>query len=208
MKLTRIFALAVLAALPLLAQETAAPKAAAPATVTESWTVDKAHSSAEFKVRHFVTNVTGRFKTFDAVINLDRTKPANSSVEFTIDTASIDTGNANRDEHLKSPDFFEVAKFPAITFKSTSIKETSTDVYAVTGDLTMHGVTKRVTLPVTFLGFVRNPRGEKAGFEIETTINRKDYGIVWNRTMDEGGVMLGDDVKVAINLELNKKAAQ
>ena len=206
MRLIRTLCIAVLAAVPLLAQQADAPKAAAaPATVTESWTIDKAHSSAEFKVRHFMANVTGRFKTFDAVINLDRTRPANSSVEFTIDVASIDTGNTNRDDHLKTADFFDAAKYPAITFKSVSIKERAKDVYDVTGDLTMHGVTKRVTLPVTFLGFARHPRGEKAGFEIETTIDRKDYGIVWNRALDEGGVMLGDNVKVSINLELNKK---
>lgn len=203
MKRSSILVLIALIALPLVAQQTAAP-----AAVTEAFTVDKAHSSAEFKVRHFMSNVTGRFKSFDAVIHLDRSKPVNSSVEFTIDAASIDTNNNNRDEHLKSPDFFDVAKHPAITFKSVSIKERSKDLYDVTGDLTMKGVTKRVTLPVAFLGFGRAPNGgEKAGFEIETTINRKDYGIVWNRTLDEGGVMLGDDVKVTINLELNKKKA-
>lgn len=207
MKRISSFVLVLLAALPLLAQtQTAAPQTAAP--VTESWTLDKSHSSAEFKIRHFMANVTGRFSKFDAVIHLDRTKPANSSVEFTIDAASIDTNSANRDEHLRSPDFFDVAKHPTITFKSVSIKERAKDLYDVTGDLTMKGVTKRVTLPVAFLGFGRGPNGgEKAGFEIETTVNRKDFGIVWNRTLDEGGVMLGEDVKVTINLELNKKKA-
>lgn len=204
MKIIRTVLFVALAALPLMAQQTAAPAAA----VTEAWTVDKAHSSAEFKVRHFMANVTGRFKDFDAVIHLDRTKPSNSSVDFTIQATSIDTNSTNRDEHLRSGDFFDVAKFPTITFKSVSIKERSKDLYDVTGDLTMHGVTKRVVLPVAFLGFGRGPGGgEKAGFEIETTINRKDFGIVWNRTLDEGGVMLGDDVKVTINLELNKKKA-
>lgn len=208
MKRITILLLVVLAALPLLAQQQQPAPQQAAAAVTEAWTVDKAHSSAEFKVRHFMANVTGRFKSFDAVIHLDRTKPANSSVEFTIDAATIDTNNNNRDEHLRSPDFFDVAKHPTITFKSVSIKERSKDLYDVTGDLTMKGVTKRITIPVAFLGFGRGPRGtEKAGFEIETTINRKDYGIVWNRTLDEGGVMLGDDVKVTINLELNKKQA-
>jgi polyisoprenoid-binding protein YceI len=208
-KLIRTLLILTFIATPLLAQKQAAPQQTA-APVTEAWTVDKAHSSAEFKVRHFMANVTGRFKSFDAVIHLDRTKPANSSVEFTIDTPSIDTNNNNRDEHLRSPDFFDVAKFPTITFKSVSIAadEKTKDLYQVTGDLSMHGVTKRVTLPVQFLGFGRGPRGgEKAGFEIETTINRKDFGITWNRTLDEGGVMLGDDVKVTINLELNKKQA-
>lgn len=199
--IVRSFLVATLAALPLFAQE-----AQATAPVTESWTIDKSHSSAEFKVRHLMANVGGRFNDFGAVIHLDRTNASNSSVEFTIQATSIDTGNRNRDEHLRSPDFFDVAKFPTITFKSTSIKERSKDLYDVTGDFTMHGVTKRITLPVQFLGFGRGPGGgEKAGFEINTTVNRKDYGVVWNRNLDEGGVLLGDDVKVTINLELNKK---
>ena len=201
MKLIRTLLFVTLAALPLVAQEvqTAAP-------VTESWTIDKSHSAAEFKVRHLMANVGGRFNDFDAVIHLDRTNAANSSVEFTIQATSIDTGNKNRDEHLRSPDFFDVAKFPTISFKSVSIRERSKDLYDVTGDLTMHGVTKRITLPVQFLGFGRGPGGsEKAGFEITTTLNRKDFGVVWNRNLDEGGVLLGDDVKVTINLELNKK---
>lgn len=203
MKLIRTLLVVTLAALPLFAQEvqTAAP-------VTESWTIDKSHSTAEFKVRHLMANVGGRFNDFDAVIHLDRTNAANSSVEFTIQATSIDTGNKNRDEHLRSPDFFDVAKFPTISFKSVSIRERSKDLYDVTGDLTMHGVTKRITLPVQFLGFGRGPGGsEKAGFEITTTLNRKDFGVVWNRNLDEGGVLLGDDVKVTINLELNKKKA-
>ena len=196
--------LTLAAALPLVAQP-----AAAPTPVTEAWTIDKSHSSAEFKVRHVMANVTGRFNDFDAVIHLDRTNAANSSVEFTIQATSVDTGNKNRDEHLRTADFFDVAKFPTITFKSVSIKERSKDLYDVTGDFTMHGVTKRLTLPVQFLGFGRGPGGsEKAGFEIETTVNRKDYGVVWNKALDEGGVLLGDDVKVTINLELNKKKAQ
>jgi len=209
-RLIRTLAVAALAALPLFAQQqtttTTTTTTTTAAPVTEAWTVDKSHSSAEFKVRHLMANVTGRFTDFDAVIHLDRTNAPNSSVEFTIQSTSIDTSNKNRDEHLRSPDFFDVAKFPTISFKSVSIKERSKDLYDVTGDFTMHGVTKRITIPVAFLGFGRGPGGsEKAGFEIETTINRKDYGVVWNRNLDEGGVLLGDDVKVTINLELNKK---
>jgi polyisoprenoid-binding protein YceI len=203
LKLTRSLLIVALAALPLFAQQ---PQTAAP--VTESWTIDKAHSAAEFKVRHLMANVGGRFNDFDAVIHLDRTNAVNSSVEFTIQATSIDTGNKNRDEHLRSADFFDVAKFPTITFKSVSIKERSKDLYDVTGDFTMHGVTRRITLPVQFLGFGPGPGGsQKAGFEINTTINRKDFGVVWNRNLDEGGVLLGDDVRVSINLELNKKKA-
>jgi len=197
MKLVRSIALLSLLATPLFAQE-AAP---------DVFGVDKAHSSTAFKVRHMMSNVTGNFRDFDAVITLDRENPAKSSVEFTIQSTSIDTDNNNRDEHLRSPDFFEVAKYPTITFKSKSVKPKSKTEFVVTGDLTMHGVTKRITLPVTFLGFGKDPRGnEKGGFEIETTLNRKDFGIVWNRAIDEGGVLLGDDVKVSIDLEVGKKA--
>ena len=198
MKFIRSILIAALVATPLFAQ--------APAS-TEAWGVDKAHSEVRFKVRHLMSNVTAGFNDFDAAINIDRANPASSSVEFTIQAASIDTGNENRDNHLRSPDFFDVAKFPTIAFKSTAVKAKSKTSFDVTGNLTMHGVTKQVTLPVTFLGFGKDPRGnEKGGFEIETTIDRKDYGIVWNRAIDEGGVLLGDDVKVAINLEVGKKA--
>lgn len=196
MKFTRILLIAALAATPLFAQD--AP---------ESWTVDKGHSSATFKVRHMMANVVGQFRDFNGDINIDRANPSKSSVEFTIQAASIDTGNSNRDEHLRSADFFDAAKYPAITFKSTSVTPKSANEFDVTGDLTMHGVTRRVTLPVSFLGFGKTARGEKAGFEIETTLNRKDYGIVWNKTLDEGGLLLGDDVKVTINLEVDRKVA-
>jgi polyisoprenoid-binding protein YceI len=205
LKLIRTTLILTLFATPLFAQTPPAP-IPAPASTTETWTIDKAHSTASFKVRHIVSNVTGNFRDFDANINIDRANPANSSVDFTIQATSIDTGNTNRDEHLRSTDFFEVAKFPTIAFKSTSIKPKSKTDFDVTGDLTMHGVTKRVTFPVTFLGFGKDPRGtEKAGFDIETTLNRKDYGIVWNRALDEGGALLGDDVKVEISLEVGKK---
>lgn len=196
MKLVRhLLLLTLAAALPALAQ-------------TDTFTVDKAHSVAQFKVRHFTSNVIGQFRDFDATVNLDRAKPQASSVEFTIQTTSIDTGNARRDEHLRSPDFFDVTKFPTLSFKSTAIAPKSKTEFDVTGDLTLHGVTKRVTLPVTFLGFSKTKQGEKAGFEIETTLDRKDYGVVWNRALDEGGFMLSDDVKVTIELELNKKVAE
>jgi polyisoprenoid-binding protein YceI len=155
-----------------------------------------------------MANSTGQFRDFDAVINIDRAKPAASNVEFTVQAASIDTDNENRDKHLKSADFFDVEKYPTISFKSTAVKPSSKkDVYDVTGNLSIHGVTKQVTLPVAFLGFGKDGRGNsKAGFEIETTVNRKDYGIVWNRTLDEGGLLLGEDVKVTINIEANSPA--
>lgn len=198
MKVIRnIFILSAIAALPLFAQ----------APTTETFSVDKNHSMAMFKVRHMMANVVGQFRDFTADVNLDRANPAKSSVDFTIQATSIDTGNPNRDNHLRSPDFFDVAKFPTITFKSTAVAAKSKNDFTVTGDLTMHGITKRVTLPVSFLGFAKTAKGEKAGFEIETTLNRKDYEVLWNKNLDEGGLLLGDDVKVTINLEMDKKVA-
>ena len=139
-------------------------------------------------------------------INVDRAKPSASSVEFTIKTASVDTGNADRDKHLQTADFFDAAKNPEITFKSTSIVATKKkDVYDVTGDLTMRGVTKHVTIPVEFNGFGKDPWGnERAGFSLTTTVNRKDYGINWNKALDNGGFLLSDDVTINVNIEAQK----
>jgi polyisoprenoid-binding protein YceI len=198
MKIHRHAVLAALLAVPVLAQT--------PATQTEVFTVDKAHSSAEFKIRHLMSWKTGSFNDFDAAIQINRAEPAKSSVEFTIQAKSIDTEDASRDEHLRSPDFFEVAKYPTIAFKSTSVTPKSPTLFEVAGDLTMHGVTRRIVLPVEFLGFGKDGRGkEKAGFSIDTTLDRKDYGITWNRVLDEGGVLLGDEVKISINLEMGKR---
>jgi polyisoprenoid-binding protein YceI len=207
MRLVRTAAFSLLLAAPLLAQTpTPAPPPAAP--VTNVWTVDKAHSMASFKIRHLMANVTGQFRDFDVNIRLDRANPAASSVDFTIQAASIDTGSPSRDEHLRSPDFFEVTKYPTIAFKSTDVKPKSATQFDVTGDLTMHGVTKRLTVSVTFLGFGKDARGvEKAGFDVEAVLDRKDYGISWNRILDEGGVLLGDEVKVSISLEVGKAPA-
>jgi polyisoprenoid-binding protein YceI len=200
-RLARVLLFAAFAATPLMAQT--------PAAAPENWVADKAHSMTTFKIRHLMAMVTGQFRDFDVAIKIDKAAPQNSSVEFTIQAASIDTGQPSRDEHLRSPDFFEVAKYPTILFKSTAVVPKSKTQFDVTGDLTMHGVTKRITLPVTFLGFGKDPRGvEKGGFEIETTLDRKDYNITWNRILDEGGLLLGDEVKITINLEVGKKSAQ
>jgi polyisoprenoid-binding protein YceI len=180
---------------------------AMPLLAADTYNIDKVHSAAEFKIRHMVSQVGGKFDDFGGTVNFDKANPAASSVEFTIQTASIDTGTPDRDKHLRSADFFDVEKYPTLTFKSTKITPgSSKDTYNVTGNLTMHGVTKTVTLPVTFLGFVKDPWGnERAGFELETTLNRKDYGIVWNQALDAGGYLLGEDVKIAVNLEAVKK---
>jgi polyisoprenoid-binding protein YceI len=176
------------------------------ALATDVYTIDPKHSEATFQVRHMVTKVRGRFKDFSGTINIDQAKPESSSVVFTIKADSIDTDVDARNGHLKSPDFFDVAKYPTITFKSTRVALKSKDVYDVTGDFTMHGVTKSITLPVTVLGFVPG-KPAKAGFETSTTLNRKDFNIVWNKALDNGGMMLSDEVWVSINIEAEKQDA-
>ena len=181
----------------------------AAAFAADTFVVDKNHSEAIFQVRHLVSRVSGRFDDFAGTINVDRANPSVSSVEFTIKAPSIDTGVADRDKHLRSADFFDAEKYPEITFKSTAIKPSGRkDVYDVTGTFTMRGVTKTITLPVEFLGFIKDPRGnERAGFSTHTTLNRKDYGINWNRALDNGGALLSDDVDVTVNIEAAKSMA-
>ena len=173
---------------------------------TETFNIDKTHSEANFRIRHMMSKVSGKFDDFAGKVAVDREKPTASSVEFTIKTASINTGNADRDKDLRSANFFEVEKDPEIKFKSDKIVATGKkNVYDVTGDLTMHGVTRKVTLPVEFLGFMKDPWGnERGGFTLNATLNRKDFGINWNKALDNGGVLLGDDVEVNINLETVK----
>jgi polyisoprenoid-binding protein YceI len=187
----------------------AAVLVAASVFAADGFIVDKNHSEAMFQVRHLVSRVSGKFDDFNGSISVDQANPAASTVEFTIKTVSINTGVADRDKHLRSADFFEVEKYPEISFKSTRIKPTSRkDVYDVTGTFTMHGVTKTITLPVEFLGFIKDPRGnQRAGFTAHTNLNRKDYGINWNRVLDAGGTLLSDDVDVTVNIEAAKSAA-
>lgn len=177
------------------------------ALAADTWTVDRAHSEVSFQVRHFVTNVRGQFGEFDGTIVTDAAKPEASSVEFKIKAASVNTQNDKRDAHLRTPDFFAVEQFPEITFKSTAVKPTGKDTFDVTGNFTLRGVTKQITLPVKFLGSLKDPWGnERAGFELSTVLNRKDYGVNWNKVLDQGGYMLSDDVTVSINLEVAKAA--
>lgn len=169
----------------------------------EEWTVDTAHSNVGFSVRHFVSQVPGRFGDFSGTIVYDQENPENSTVELTVQTASIDTNNEQRDGHLRSPDFFNADKHPTLTFKSVKVTARDKTHLAVLGDLTMNGVTKRVTVPVEVLGSMMTPMGGKAGFAAEFTVNRKDFDIVWNRALDQGGTILGDEVSVRIDIEAN-----
>jgi polyisoprenoid-binding protein YceI len=179
-----------------------------PASAPEIYAIDKGHSEAAFQVRHLVTKVRGRFTDFEGVIRVDRERPGLSSVVFSIDAASVDTDVADRDTHLKSPDFFDVAKHPRITFVSSRITPRGDDRYDVTGTLTIRGVAREMTLPVAFLGSARDPWGnERSGFELETKLDRKDYGIIFNAALDNGGLLLGDEVRVTINIEAIRQKA-
>lgn len=167
---------------------------------------DPAHSNVGFSAKHLViSTVSGKFKDFNATIQFDPADPSKSSFEGTIKTASIDTGNADRDTHLKSPDFFDAEKHPEITFKSSKI-EKSGDGYVATGMLTMRGVSKEIKLPFTLSGPVKDPWGnDRIGISASTTINRQDYGVSYSRKMDTGGLVVSDEIKIQIDAEATKK---
>lgn len=172
------------------------------ATTTRTLVIDKAHSEAVFQVRHLITKVRGRFSDFSGQIEFDEERPDVSSVTVTIDAASIDTNEPDRDKHLRSDDFFGVEHHPNITFQSTRVVKKHATSFEVAGNLTIHGVTKAVTLPVTFLGVAKDPWGkDRAGFEAEITINRKDYGLAWNAALETGGFLVGDEVKISLSIQ-------
>ena len=176
---------------------------AAPAA--DKYKLDKSHSSIEFSVKHMViSNVKGSFDEFDAVINYDPNNIENSSVDVSIKVASINTKDEKRDEHLRSPDFFDAANNAEITFKSDKIMKKG-DGYVALGTLTMRGVSKKIELPFELNGPVQNPWGQTVmGIVVEYELNRKDYKIEWNKTLDNGGLLVGDNVKIEINLEAQK----
>ena len=197
----RFHILAVAAAVALLS-------AAAMAQAVQ-WEIDPVHSSAQFSVRHMmVSNVRGEFAKLSGTVVYDSRNLKASSVEVTIDATSINTHEPKRDEHLKSPDFFDVAKYPTLTFKSTKVEKAGAGKLRVTGDLTIHGVTREVVLEV------EGPTPEvkmgpdlKAGASATTTVNRKDFGLVWNRALETGGMLVGDEVKITLEIEMGRKAA-
>ena len=171
-------------------------------SATRTYKIDKAHSEVVFQIRHLVTKVRGRFDEFEGSIQLNEESPELSSVEFTIKAASIDTNEKDRDAHLRSADFFDVEKFPNLTFRSNQIIKKSNESYDVIGDLSIHGVTKEIVLPVTHLGKAKDPWGmERVGFEAEITLNRKDYGLMWNAPLEFGGFLVGDEVKVSLSIQ-------
>ena len=172
------------------------------------WTIDPMHSEINFKIRHLViSNVSGSFEKFSAEVETDGENFENASVHFSADVNSINTGTEQRDGHLKSADFFDVATYPAIDFVSSSFKKTGDETFKLNGNLTMRGVTKPVELDVEFGGIGKDGYGNiKAGFEVTGKISRKDFGLTWNMATEAGGLTLGDDVKLSANVQFAKVA--
>lgn len=175
--------------------------------LTTTWNIDPVHSVAEFKVKHMmISNVKGQFTGLTGALTLDEAQPANSRVEATIEAASINTREAQRDAHLKSADFFDVEKFPTLSFASTRVTSTGPGELAVAGDLTIHGVTRRVVFTVegpTAPG--KDPWGAtRLGLSATTKINRKDYGLTWNAALETGGILVGDEVTITLDVQFIK----
>jgi polyisoprenoid-binding protein YceI len=172
------------------------------------WEIDPAHSEATFAVKHMMfTTVRGHFNVLSGHLHIDEQNPANSWVDAQVDASSIDTRDNTRDNHLRSPDFFDVQKYPTITFKSSRVEHTGGNEYNVTGDLTIHGVTKPVTFKAEYQGQGKNPYGLLvAGLSAKSRINRKDWGLTWNVGLETGGVLVSEDVNIEIDLEVINKA--
>lgn len=177
----------------------------APARTT--YGIDSAHSSAEFSVRHLmISTMKGRFRDVEGTIYMDDQEPTRSVVEATIRTASVDTGVQTRDDDLRSDNFFSADRFPTMTFRSTSVEKVDEDRFRITGDLTVRGVTRPVVLDTEFEGRATDPwGGERIGFAASTSINRGDFGLTYNAALETGGVLVGDKVKVTLNIEALKK---
>jgi polyisoprenoid-binding protein YceI len=177
---------------------------------TTTWNIDPVHSVAEFKVKHMmISNVKGQFTGVTGTLTLDESNLSQSKVEATIDAASINTRDAQRDGHLKSADFFDVEKFPTLSFSSTSVTRKSDDELAVEGNITIHGVTKPVTFTVEGPSAPgKDPWGNtRIGLSATTKINRKDFGLTWNSPLETGGILLGDDITITLDVQFVKAAA-
>jgi len=174
---------------------------------TTKWAIDPTHSEIGFKVKHMMfTNVSGKFGTYDATIVTDDDNFENASMEFSADINSIDTNNTDRDNHLKSADFFDADNHPKLTFKASSFTKIDDHNYELIGDLSIKGVTKTVKFPVEFSGLMKDPWGNtKAGLNIDGKINRKDWELNWNSALETGGVLVGEEVKLNIELQLAKQ---
>ena len=173
-----------------------------------TWKIDPAHSEINFTVRHMmISNVRGQFRNFNGTVEFDLDHPENSSVEVQIETDSITTGEPNRDNHLRSPDFFNAREYPIITFKGRRIEVLNDKRGRVTGDLTIRELTRPVTLDVDYAGLARSPWGTvSAGFSASARINRKDWSLNWNQALETGGVLVGDEIRITIELEIVQQA--
>jgi len=173
----------------------------------QTFAIDTDHSDVGFSVRHMLSRTRGRFARFSGQIQLDREQPERSSIVFEVDPASIDTRQPDRDAHLKSGDFFDIERFPVIRFASSRMTMLAADRFRVEGTLDLRGILKPMSLEVTYHGVAKDPWGnERAGFSTEAVINRKEFGMVWNAALDNGGLILGDDVTLAIDLETVRKS--
>jgi polyisoprenoid-binding protein YceI len=174
------------------------------------WQIDGSHSTVEFAVKHMMVSRTkGKFTKFDGQVELDEQNLENSSVAVVIDVASIDTNDPKRDEHLRSADFFDVANSPKITFTSTRVTPKGGDAFEVVGDLTIKGVTQPVAMKVEAQGMGTSPWGQQvAGYEASTAVNRKDFGLTWNVALETGGFLVGDEIKINLEVETVKQAAE
>jgi polyisoprenoid-binding protein YceI len=189
------FAIAMLVTLPVLAQ-------------AETWQIDPAHTNVEFSVRHMmISNVKGQFQKTSGTVDVNGKDPTSAKIDATIDATSINTRVDKRDAHLKSPAFLDVDKFPTISFKSTRVEADGPGKWKVTGDLTLHGVTKPVVLEVEGTGApINDPMGNtRAGASATAKIKRSDFGLIWNQALEGGGVMVGDEVAISIDVEAIKK---
>lgn len=172
-----------------------------------AWQTDYSHSDIQFKVRHMmISKVRGRFEEFEATIDFDPENPTNTTVEVSVPLASINTRDEKRDDHLKSADFFDVENYPHMTFKSTRVEQDDEHHGRLIGDLTIRGVTKEVTLDVEYAGMAKSPWGTmSAGFSASGQLNRKDFGLNWNAALETGGVLVGDEVEINIEVEIVKQ---
>lgn len=174
---------------------------------TTEWNADPSHSRVRFTVEHLlISEVEGRFDKYEGSVLSDKSDFSDAKVEFTITTSSVNTGDEKRDAHLKGSDFFDSEKYPTITFKSKTMKKVGENKYKVTGDYTMHGVTKELIFDVKYGGTVKDPWGNtKAGFKVTGTIDRTEFGLKYNSTLDTGGLMIGEEIEITCNLEMIKK---